>query len=295
LFDYRYHALSLAAVLFALVVGLLIGIAIGDSSLVSSAKSGIVHDLSSELNETRHRQEALQSKLSEEESFTGELYPLAVHDLLARRTFGLLFLGSSSDDINRLAGAALQEAGGTIATVATLREPLDLEGIDTAAAGTHFSDLTRSLTSLELFGQLIGRQLVKGGTETSRELLTRVRTPLLSAFDGQLTRLEGLIVMRSEPPHMTGRQSEATAALQSGLLSGVAAEGVPTVGVQLTATEPSQVPWYKGQHISSVDDLDTTAGQAALIYALDGSPGAYGTRSTANSLLPSVPTAAPQP
>ncbi len=38
MFDYRYHALSLAAVLFALAVGVLIGVAIGDSNLVSSAK-----------------------------------------------------------------------------------------------------------------------------------------------------------------------------------------------------------------------------------------------------------------
>jgi len=39
MFDYRYHALSLAAVLLALAVGLVIGIAIGDSSLVSSARA----------------------------------------------------------------------------------------------------------------------------------------------------------------------------------------------------------------------------------------------------------------
>ena len=45
MFDYRYHALSLAAVLFALAVGVLIGVAIGDSNLVSSAKNGIVHNL----------------------------------------------------------------------------------------------------------------------------------------------------------------------------------------------------------------------------------------------------------
>ena len=48
-FDYRYHALSLAAVLFALAVGVLIGVAIGDSNLVSSAKNGIVHNLESEV------------------------------------------------------------------------------------------------------------------------------------------------------------------------------------------------------------------------------------------------------
>ena len=45
MFDFRYHALSLAAVLFALAVGILIGVAIGDSNLVSSAQNGIVKNL----------------------------------------------------------------------------------------------------------------------------------------------------------------------------------------------------------------------------------------------------------
>ena len=55
MFDYRYHALSLAAVLFALALGVLIGVAIGDSNLVSSAKSGIVHDLESEISAAHHQ------------------------------------------------------------------------------------------------------------------------------------------------------------------------------------------------------------------------------------------------
>jgi hypothetical protein len=68
----------------------------------------------------------------------------------------------------------------------------------------------------------------------------------------------------------------------------VTAAGVPAVGVELSNTEPSQVPWYKSQDISSVDDLDALAGQAALIYALAGARGAYGIKSTADSLLPNV-------
>src|SRR5712672_2723167 len=85
MFDYRYHALSLAAVLFALALGVLIGVAIGDSNLVSSAKSGVVHNLNSEIGEARHQVGQLQAKLSEEEAFASGLYPLAVHELLNGR------------------------------------------------------------------------------------------------------------------------------------------------------------------------------------------------------------------
>jgi len=292
MFDYRYHALSLAAVLFALALGILIGVAIGDSNLVSSAKNGIVHNLDSEVSAAHRQAGQLQEKLSGEEAFAAALYPLAVHELLAGRNVGLVFLGNSSDQVDGLVRTAVAEAGANLQTVIAIREPLDLEGIDQEAAGTHYATLASSVPLVESFGQLAGRQLVSGGALVDRELLSRVRASLMSAFDGQLARLEGLVVMRAEPTGMSAAQSEASAAFASGLLAGVSAVGVPTVGVELTATEPSQVPWYKSKAISSVDDLDALAGQAALVYALAGDRGAYGVKSTANSLLPS-PTATP--
>jgi hypothetical protein len=287
MFDYRYHALSLAAVLLALAVGVLIGVAIGDSNLVSSAKSGIVHELTSEVNGAHRQVGQLQVKLAEEESFANGLYPLATHDLLSSRNIGVVFLGGSSDEVDSLVRAAVSQAGGNVVTVAAVREPLDLPGIDREAAGTHYASLASSQAAIERFGELAGRQLVSGGRLVDRELLSRVRPSLMSAFDGQLSKLEGLVVVRADPSGMTTEQSEALTAFQTGLIAGVRATGVPAVGVELTATEPSQIPWYQSRHLSSVDDLDTPPGRAALVYALAGSHGAFGVKATAESLLPS--------
>lgn len=288
MFDYRYHAISLAAVLFALALGVLLGVAIGDSSLVSSAKSGIVHNLSSEVSQARKQNEQLQEQLSGEEAFANGLYPLAMHELLSNRSIGLLFLGGSSDQVNSLVRSAVTQAGGQVATVVAVREPLDLVGIAQQAAGTHYASLASSTQLIERFGELVGRQLVSGGALVNRELLSRVRSSLLSAFDGQLTRLEGLVIMRSHPTDLTSEQEQQTSAFETGLLTGVSAVGVPTVGVETTTTEPTQVPWYQDRGISSVDDLDTRAGQAALVYTLDGYSGTFGTKPTADSLLPAV-------
>jgi hypothetical protein len=291
--DYRYHALSLAAVLFALALGVLIGVAIGDTNLVSSAKSGIVHDLNSEVSGARKQVSQLHGQLSEEEAFAGGLYPLAVHELLASRSIGLVFLGGSSDTANALVRAAVTQAGGDLATVVAVREPLDLTAIGRDAVGTRFAALPESPELVAGFGEIAGRQLVSGGRLVGRELLSRVRGSLLSAFDGQLRRLSGVVVMRADPSGMTPQQTEASAAFESGLLNGIAAGGATAVGVQLKDTEPSQVPWYKSRNISSVDDLDTLAGQAALDYALAGHNGAFGTKSTADSLLPSAEATTP--
>ncbi len=162
MFDYRYHALSLAAVLFALALGVLIGVAIGDTNLVSSAKNGIVHDLDAEVGEARKQDSELQARLTGEESFAKGLYPLAVHELLNGRSIGLVFLGNSSDQVNSLVRAAVAQASGSLTTVVAIHEPLDLSAIAQEAAGTHYAELATSTATLGAFGELIGRQLVSG-------------------------------------------------------------------------------------------------------------------------------------
>src|SRR5260370_20315978 len=111
MFDYRYHALSLAAVLLALAVGVVIGVAIGDSNLVSSAKNGIVHDLQSEVSGAQRQAAELDTQLRGEEAFANDLYPIAVHGLLSGRSVGLVFLGSSSNRVNGLVRNAVTQAG----------------------------------------------------------------------------------------------------------------------------------------------------------------------------------------
>jgi hypothetical protein len=295
MFDYRYHALSLAAVLLALAVGVLIGVAIGDSNLVSSAKNGIVHNLESEVDGAQRQAGALQTQLTAEETFANDLYPIAVHGVLAGHNVGLVFFGGSSNRVNGLVRGAVTQAGGNLATVVAVREPLNLSGLAQAAVGTPYQGLATDPELVHKFGGLAGRQLVSGGALVNQELLSRVRGQLLSAFDGQLGKLEGLVVMRSEPDGMTPEQVQASSAFESGLIAGATAVGVPVVGVELSNTEPSQMPWYKSQGISSVDDLDALSGQTALVYALAGSHGAYGIKSSADSLLPAVAGGAIQP
>jgi hypothetical protein len=87
---------------------------------------------------------------------------------------------------------------------------------------------------------------------------------------------------------MAPEAAQSAAALEAGLVHGAVAAGVPSVGVEVTSAEPSQVPWYQAQGISSVDDLDSTAGRAALAYALAGAHGSFGVKGTADSLLPPV-------
>src|SRR5437588_562596 len=63
--------------------------------------------------------------------------------------------------------------------------------------------------------------------------------------------------------------------------------GVAVVrGPEDTNASPSQIGWFRGQRISSVDDLDQVAGKAALVFVLTGANGSFGVKDSAQALLP---------
>lgn len=289
MFDYRYHALSLAAVLFALAVGVLIGVAIGDSNLVSSARDGIVKNLRSEVKSSQRSLEQVGEQLSEQEKLVTSFWPLAVHGVLAGKSVGLVFLGGSSDQINAAVRDGVGEAQGNVDAVVAVHEPLDLAGIAAAAKGTRYEQLAPSATVtpeqalVRQFGVRMGKQLVAGG-----QLIGRVRGKLLSSYDGEVGKLQALALVRSEPTNMEEGAAKTAAAFESGLIAGAVADGVPVVGVELSSTEPSQVPWYKHEGLSSVDDVSTVGGRAALAFALAGDRGTFGSKPTAEALLPTA-------
>ncbi|HEY7933772.1 MAG TPA: copper transporter [Solirubrobacteraceae bacterium] len=284
MFDYRYHAISLAAVLIALTLGILIGVAIGDSNLVSSAKSGIVSNLQSDLETARGQAASIAHEQQLEQAAQNDLYEIAVRDVLAGRKIGLVFFGSPSDPIDVMVREAVAQSGGQLTSVLAVREPLDLAAIAKAATGTQYTALGQTSGLLRQFGIRIGDQLIQGG-----QLLTRLRRQLLSSFDGQFGALDGLVVLRANPKSADPEQTKAINEFQTGMISSANALGIQTVGVELSGAEHSQVSWYTSQNMSSVDDLDKLTGRAALAFALAGAHGAWGSKPSADGLLPHQP------
>ena len=187
MFDYRYHALSLAAVLFALALGVLIGVAIGDSNLVSSAKNGIVHNLNSEVSERANQTGQLQDKLTDEEAFTDRPLP-ARGPRTAQPGAASGWSSSAALRPGQRPRARPPSRGGRQRSrpSCAVREPLDLQASTRRPPARTTPRSTSSEPLIERFGELAGRQLVSGGQLVDRELLSRVRASLLSAFDGQL-------------------------------------------------------------------------------------------------------------
>lgn len=281
MFDFRYHALSLVSVFLALVLGLLLGVAIGDRGLVSSAERDVRASLRGDVRKAQAESENLRAQLDEQNKFLQEAYPLMVGSRLIGERVGVVTLGDVSDQEIGNVRDALEATGGRLTSVVSIRTPLDLPSISTAAAGTAFQNLQVEPKLVKRFGERVGVGYVSGGGR----LLDKVHRDLLASSSGALGGVDSVVVIR-EPRTFQKPQQNILDDFEDGLMTGLSNNNGTVVGVETTDTKPSQVGWYRDHDLASVDDVDQLPGRAALVFALAGADGAFGTKSTADGLLP---------
>ena len=282
MFDFRYHALSLAAIFIALVVGLLLGVAIGDKELVSSARQDLRDSLRADVRRAAEERDEAQARVREQERFADAAYPILTGGELRGMRVGLVLLGGddAAPDIVR---EALEPTGADLSLVAVLRERIDLSAIAELARGTRYADLEDDPALLDDLGRRVGIQMVLGG-----QLVRRVRTALLQSLSGSFGGLDAVVVMRAGDLPADDEAAARLAELQDGIVRGLVDTGIKVVGVERRASETSQIGWFRERELSTVDNVNERAGQAALVFVLAGAQGSYGRRDSAQALLPPV-------
>lgn len=287
MFDFRYHALSLTAVFIALAVGLLLGVAIGDSGLVSSAERNIRDSLKQDVADADRQLRQSRADIADGKRFEREVYPLLVDGQLEGRSIGVVFFGDNDKAIVADIRDALRDTGAEIRSVAATGSSPDLAQAGRAAAGTRYALLASKpepeLDLVGAFGFRIGAQYVRPG-----KLLAAEKETVFDTFNGNLQPVEAVIVVRNRDELEKGYAKSARDRFDEEVVRGLRESRIPVVGVEQSSTDPSQIGWYKDRDISSVDNVQETAGRAALVFALQGREGAFGRKDGNDGLLPDV-------
>ena len=280
MFDFRYHALSLIAVLVALAIGLLLGVSVGDEGLVSSAQRGLRNDLAERVQEARAESRELRAQLNDRNLYEEQTLGVLVRERLSKRRISVLFLHQPKRDAFDPIRQAVRAAGGEIGTVSSLREPLNFEAIGKAARGTRYETVAAGDKDLrKAFARRMGQQFVSPG---GGRLLRETRPVLLASSSGQFDGAEGVVIVRGTPDEDAPDEDFVLA-----FIEGMRSLRVPVVGAERVATDPSQIRWFDSHDIPSVDNVDEPSGRASLVYALAGSAeGSYGRKSTADAIVP---------
>ncbi|HEY0390621.1 MAG TPA: copper transporter [Solirubrobacterales bacterium] len=280
----RYHATSLVAVFLALAIGILIGAEFGGDALTNTRKD-LEHSLTGNLQDERARADELDGRLAQSDEFASRVYPALVRNRLAGRRIGVVGLGDLPSGTSAAVEDALGPTGARLVGIGVVREPVDLRALSGDLAKTRFADIGANPDTLAAFGTGAGRQLVRGGT-----LLERVRSHLFSRASGNFGALDGVVVVRQPPEGMGPLQRATAAQLEAALMSGMTGTRTPVVGVETSTAEPSSISFFGGNDLSSVDDVEATAGKVATVFALLGAEGSFGIKGSADRLLPDLLT-----
>jgi hypothetical protein len=280
MFDFRYHVTSLAAVFIALVIGILVGVAISGRSLIRDSERAVLQDRIDRLEERLSDADRRVEQQNALEEYSQATYPAVMNRRLADKRVGVLYVGSAEGAVVARVRETIDLADG-VRSMRALQVP-----IATGELLRRVADVRDAPRTVEDLGRGLARELVDGG-ETP--LWDAVGTALVEEREGGNLPLDAVVVARTAEP-----QSGQTARFLSGFYSGLAAAGVPVVGVETTDSGATAVPTYRGHGFSTVDNVDTIPGRIALAVLLTGeSPGSYGTKEDNTPVLPPVEPVVP--
>jgi hypothetical protein len=266
MFDLRYHVASLAAVFFALVIGILVGVALASHGLRNTERDRLERDLrvaESQADKLQSQRDALEDSGQLDSTFVDKTSKLVMADRLKGRKIAVLFVGSIDASLRRAITQALSDAGaGNPLRMPALTVPIKTDDVTGALS-----------TRAPFYAAYAGEdKLVKLGHALGQEFVAGKETPLWNALEnllveqrgGPLKRpADGVVVVRTVPA-----QTGPTALFLKGLYSGIRDVGVPAVGVELTLGDGSATKAFKSARLSTVDDIDSPAGELALVLLL---------------------------
>ena len=279
----RYHAASLIAVFLALAIGILIGAEFGGDALTSTRKN-LEHSLAGNLQDARARADELSGELGRSDEFAGRVYPALVRDRLAGKRIASSPSAACPSDITGDVEDALGPTGARLVGVGVVREPVDLSGLAGDLAKTRFADLRTQPGRADRIRH--GARPPAGASAAPCSNASAASSSPGPAATS--AALDGVIVVRDQPEDMGPVQRATASRLESALMGGITATRAPAVGVETSTAEPSRSPSSSANDLSSVDDVDLTAGQVATVFALLGAEGSFGVKGTADRLLPDL-------
>ena len=283
MFDMRAYIVSLIAVFLALAIGILLGTVVVDKGVLVEQQKSLVQKIQSQINELRQRNSELRDAAKQSTEFAERVFPEATANRLMGKNILLVVTSSTSAKVKK-------------------------ELVDTVTfAGANLSVATITSNTLERQEQRVLDQLVAyfpGENLAEKDYLQRVAQELAVDLTGEkefafasLLNSLNLIVVEGPWPNrpdsvvVIGEDVKGSNSFLTGFILPFVARlkevNVSVVATELEDAESSHISRYRqAGAAATVDNVDTIYGKTALVYVLNGARGNFGTKRTADRLLP---------
>ncbi len=288
--DLRYHVVSIVSIFFALGVGIIIGVNLGHSANKQMEKQ--LESLEVTYEKIREDQKLLQASIEAKNNeievanqFQKAILPnLTVNRLLGKRV-AIIRTNSSIDFkyARKLVGL-LRQSGAEVTSITTMAKVFDLSDQQFRTELLDAFDLpsTDDKTIIGSVSSMIIQIILRG--QGGSQLLFLQNKDLIQIW-GDYNRgpVDTLVFLGGGMNQETNFQRE----IDLPLLDAVRKTRITVVGVEPSFVSESYMRTYQSKCQGTVDNIETSPGEATLVYLLaSGKRGFYGIKDTARALIP---------
>lgn len=288
---FRYHVVSILAVLLALAVG----VALGGGPLSEIGRSDANAEVQQENDQLSNQLAEARLAGSFQEEFVGQMSGSTVNGALKNRTVALLTMPGADQKTVQALTSMVTDSGGKVtgryAAQPALYQPAKKTLVDTlgaqlaeSAKGTQIPD---TATTYDRMGRLIGRAVATttaGGAaaDSTAENIVSSLTGAELLSGKSATRASLVLVVLGDPEQVPEGTERSLAELFTGLAT--ADKGVVVVG-DTESSQDGTLTELRGEDsmassVSTVDSVQVPAGRVATVLTLasayGGGVGHYG-------------------
>jgi hypothetical protein len=263
----RYHIASLVAIFLALGLGMLIGLAMPWDQSLAERQQQLTSRLESQMELLKKKNDGLKAKINTLEmqaslqgKFEQQVLPVLVDGRLKGKNVAVIDLDGFTPPDQLI--STMKAAGAEIQSVTLL-----------GGLKTNHKTGSRPYPG----GGEIARAIFTGDTAVT-EVLADKSIGKTGVYGSRLTD----VVL------IGGGRGGGDNEMDREIIDYFMTKNIKVFGVEESSSPESRMKEYQDKKLTTVDNIDTVPGLLALVYAIEGRPGSYGIKSTAQKMLPDL-------
>ena len=282
----KFYVISIVAIFAALGIGIYIGFALDAQSFVVEQKEDIATKLEERFDFLTNENQQLKISLKEIE-VENENYKYFIdstyEEIVKGRLDGskIAIIETNDDYMYSGIGQILETAGANVISVTTINDRIMNE------------EMLKDIYS-ELKIPISGNKLIASSIEElTKSLVTGEETEFVKKLiEKNFVDIVGVIDQPIDYVIIAGgsvkEDKERLTLIDQVIVNTVKNMDRFIVGIEKLKSNYSYMEAYKSFRISTIDNVDTSIGKVSLILAMEGRPGHYGLKETAEELVPNL-------
>lgn len=279
----RFYIISIVSIFAALGIGIFIGFTIDTQGFIIDQNHSITEMVESQFevifNENRilkDNEKILEAENKYKDEYIDNSYNFIIKDKLEGLNVGII--ETNDDYITSGIGRDLELAGAKVINVTTLNNSImNKEQLDELFEGINISI---PKDSIETSITIITESIISGDFNLLLNYLSE--EDFISTTGNYNKEIDFLILCGGSFSESSKRINKVDK-----LVVDIGKKyNIPIIGIEKSNVNYSYISRYKDFNISTIDNIDMVIGKVAMILAMEGNPGNYGIKITADSVIP---------